>query len=165
MTALHLVEKSEKDRQVVWQAYPSWAQFSWLYLLSALAALRGALFFRFGAGGWEMWLAGAGLLVAFAAFLRRWAHYELTKDELLIRNGYTGNEIQSLYVSDLRDVGVQQGPVAAFFGIGTLVVSSRSTDRLLSLRGVSDPEEVKIRIQGAAWRSNRAPVTSHHTPA
>ena len=165
MTSLHLVDKTHNEERPVWEAFPSWAQFSWLFLLSAVSATRAALFFRFGVSGWEMWLAGAAVLVVCAAIVRRWAHYELTRDQLTVRNGYTGREIQSLALSDVREVKVRQGLVADFFGIGTLVVSSRATDAILSLRGVYDPEEVKIRIEALAWRSNRMATGSYHPSA
>lgn len=161
MTALHLVDKAEDEQRPVWDAFPSWAQFSWLFLLSTLSVLRGALFFRFGVGGWEMWVVGSGALIACAAVLRHWGHYELTRGQLMVRNGYTGREIQSIHLTDIREVMIQQGIVAGFFGIGTLVIHSRTTDRVLSIRGVSDPEDVKIRIEALAWRTNRAVKSSH----
>ncbi|MBH0198905.1 MAG: PH domain-containing protein [Nitrospira sp.] len=111
-----------------------------------------------------MWIVGAGLLVACAAILRRWAHYELTRDDLTVRNGYTGCEIQSIPLHDVGDITVQQGIVAEFFGIGTLVIRSRTTDRLLFLRGVVDPETMKLRIRASAWRSHRAEANSHLAP-
>jgi len=144
------MEKREPDRLVVWETFPSWAQFSWLYLMSALSALRAAMFHRFGLSGWEMWMIGAGILLACAAVLRHWVHYELTRDQIMVRNGYTGRVIQSILLSDIREVTIRQGFVAQFFGIGTLVIHSRTSDRELSLRGVDDPEEVKIRIQALA---------------
>jgi len=155
MTALHVVGKTEPEQRVVWEAYPSWAQFSWLYLLSALSALRGALFFRFSVGGWEMWMLGAVMLLACAVILRHWAHYELTQEHIIVRNGYTGREIQSIPMSDVDRVTVQQGVIADFFGIGTVVVHSRSSDRLLSLRGVTAPEDVKLRLEARSWKHNR----------
>ena len=161
MTMGHLVEKTEQDHRMLWEAYPAWAQFSWLYFLSALTAVRGALLFRFGVDGWQMWIVGAGLLVACAVMLRRWAHYELTRDALTVRNGYTGREIQSIPLQDVSDITVQQGIVAEFFGIGTLVIRSRSTDRLLFLRGVVDPETMKLRIQASPWRSQRTAGNSY----
>jgi len=144
------MEKREPDRLVVWETFPSWAQFSWLYLMSALSAFRAAMFHRFGLGGWELWMIGAGILLACAAVLRHWVHYELTRDQIMVRNGYTGRVIQSILLSDIREVTIRQGFVAQFFGIGTLVIQSRTSDRMLSLRGVCDPEEVKIRIQALA---------------
>lgn len=155
-----LVEKADQDDRMLWEAYPAWPQFSWLYLLSALTALRGALLFRFGVDGWQMWMVGAGLLIVCAAILRRWAHYELTRETLMVRNGYTGREIQSISLHDVSGITVQQGIVAEFFGIGTLVISSRTTDRRLFLRGVIDPESMKLRIQASAWRSARAAANS-----
>jgi uncharacterized membrane protein YdbT with pleckstrin-like domain len=145
-----IMEEREPGRLVVWEAFPSWAQFTWLYLMSALSALRAALLYRFGVGGWEMWMIGAGVLLACVVALRRWAHYELTRDQIVVRNGYTGRVIQSILLSDIREVTIRQGFVAQFFGIGTLVIHSRTPDRNLSLRGVCDPEEVKIRIQALA---------------
>lgn len=130
-------------------------------MLSALTALRGALLFRFDVDGWQLWIVGAGLLIACAVILRRWAHYELTRDELTVRNGYTGREIQSIPLQDVSDITVQQGIVAEFFGIGTLVIRSCTTDRLLFLRGVVDPETMRLRIQASAWRSHR---TAAETP-
>jgi uncharacterized membrane protein YdbT with pleckstrin-like domain len=133
-------------------------------LLSALTALRGALLFRFGVDSWQMWIVGAGLLIACAAILRRWAHYELTRDALTVRNGYTGREIQSIPLHDVSDITVQQGIVAGFFGIGTLVIRSHTTDRPLVLRGVIDPDTMKLRIRASAWRSHRPAAHSHPAP-
>lgn len=151
---LHAVSKPQ-EQQLVWEAFPSWAHFTWLYLLSAVTALRGALLFRFDVGGWEMWIIGAGTLLVCAAILRYWAHYDLTRDHIAVRNYYIGRQIETIPLSDLGDVGVQQGVVADFFGIGTVLVHARSSDRLVALRGVSDPEEIKIRIKALAWRRNR----------
>jgi membrane protein YdbS with pleckstrin-like domain len=160
MPMLPWVEKAQKEEQVVWDAFPSWAQFIWLYLLGAVCALRGAMFFRFGLEGWEMWLIGTGILLLCAVILRRWAHYELYRDRVIVRNGYTGREIHVVPLSDVRAVTAHQGIVAGFFGIGTLTISSASTDRLVSLRGVRDPEDVKMRIQTSVWRHGRTGTDS-----
>lgn len=157
------MEKRESDRLVVWEAFPSWAQFSWLYLMSALAALRGGLFYRFGLEGWEMWVIGAVILLASAAIVRGWAHYELTREQIMVRNGYTGRVIQSLLLSDIHEVTMRQGIVAQSFGIATLVIHSRTSDRTLSLRGVCDPEQVKSRIEALVWKHQR--TTGNSQPA
>ncbi len=164
MASLHLVDKTEPAPRIVWEAFPSWAQFSWLYLLSALSALRGAMFFRFGVEGWEMWLWGAGMLIVWAVLLRHWAWYCLTADQITVHNGYTGREIQSLPLDDVGEVSVRQGLVAGFFGIGTLVVHPRITDRVLTLRGVFDPEEVKRKIEILAHRRNRENIRPPASP-
>ncbi|MBK9307024.1 MAG: PH domain-containing protein [Nitrospira sp.] len=155
-----VMDGQKQDRLVVWETFPSWAQFSWLYLMSALAALRGGLFYRFGVGGWEMWVIGAVILLACAAIVRHWVHYELTREQVLVRNGYTGRVIQSIPLSNLRGVTMRQGLVAQYFGIATLVIHSRTPDQTLSLRGVYDPEQVKIRIEALAWKHQRTTENS-----
>lgn len=165
MMTQQLMDKQEPERSVVWEAFPSWAKFSWLYLISALSALRATMFHGFGVGGWEMWMIGAVILLACAAVLRHWAHYELTRDEILVRNGYTGRVIQSILLSNIREVTIRQGFVAQFLGIGTLVIRSQTPERMLSLRGVSDPEEVKIRIEALVRKSHGTAMNSRSTNA
>lgn len=94
-----------------------------------------------------MWVAGAAILLVCAAILRHWAQYSLTSHRVIVRNGYTGREIHAMTISDIREVTIMQGPIAQFMGIGTLVLHSMSGDRLLSLRGISDPEVIKTRIE------------------
>lgn len=134
----------ERER---WSAYPSWRQFTWLYFLSLVAGLRGWFFLRFGVSGGEMWVAAAAILLVCAAVLRYWAQYSLTSHRVIVRNGYTGREINAMAINDIRKVTIAQGPLAQFMGIGTLVLPSKSGDRLLSLRGISDPEVIKTRIE------------------
>lgn len=151
----HLYVVRQQENHPDWEAYPSWGQFSWLYLMSALSALRGALLYRFGVVGWEMWMVGAGMLIGWAAILRRWAHYEFTKDQIMVRKGYTGRKMQSVLLSDILKMTIRQGIVDQFFGTGTLVIYSRTTDRTLSLRGLNDPEEAKVRIEALLWKQRR----------
>jgi len=160
MMTLQAVNRPEEQPVVFWAGFPSWSQFSWLYFLSAISVLRGALLFRFGVAGWQIWMLGSVILLACAAILRQWAHYDLTRDQIAVRNGYTGREIESIPLSDMESVTVQQGVIADFFGIGTVLVHARHGDRVLSLRGVRNPEDVKIRIETVAWRHKRA--ADHH---
>lgn len=132
--------------RLIWESYPAWSQFSWLYLISLLVALRGALYLRFGIPGGEAWLIGAFALLLCAAVLRRWARYELTSARVIIRNGYTGREIGAIGLERIADVEVRQGPIAHLFGIGTVVIKAEG-ERLLRLRGIRDPEAIRIRIE------------------
>jgi membrane protein YdbS with pleckstrin-like domain len=138
------------DDVVRWKAYPSWGQFTWLYLFSLMAALRGGLFLWFGVGGWEMWVAGAVLLLLCAAVMRRWACYMLTSRRIVVRNGYTGREIQAVELDQICEVSINQGPIAQFLGIGTLVIRPAIGDRILSLRGIRDPEVIKAKIDAVS---------------
>jgi membrane protein YdbS with pleckstrin-like domain len=126
----------------------------WLYFLSLMSGLRGGLYLWVGVMGWEVWVAGAVILLACAATLRHWAQYRLTSQRVIMRNGYTGREIQAMAISDIREVTITQGPLAQLMGIGTLVLHSMSTDRLLSLRGISDPEVLKTRIAALRPKGN-----------
>ena len=132
---------------VRWTAYPSWRQFTWLYFLSLMVGLRGWLVLRFGVSGGEVWVVGAAILLVCAAILRYWARYSLTSHRVVVRNGYTGREIQAIAISEIREVTIAQGPLARFMGIGTLVLHNMSGERFLSLRGISDPEVIKTRIE------------------
>jgi membrane protein YdbS with pleckstrin-like domain len=145
----------DRAEPVLWSGYPSWRQFVWLYLMSALVAARALLFRRFDVPGWEAWLVGAGLLLVIAVILRRWACYEMTSDGLLIRNGYTGRVIAECAFSQVAGVDVRQGPVAAFLGIGTLVIRG-SGNRLFRFRGLAHPHLLKQRIDQARRSSGTA---------
>lgn len=92
-------------------------------------------------------MLGAGLLLLAAAAVRRWAENVLTSKRVLLRSGYTGREIQNIQLENVGDVDIRQGPVAGFFGIGTIVVRSVGGEKSVSLRGVRDPEVVKSRIE------------------
>lgn len=70
-----------------------------------------------------------------------------------MRNGYTGREIQAIMFDDIREVTIKQGPIVRFLRIGTVVIQSSRGDRLMTLRGINDPEVIKSRIQ--ALRPNR----------
>ena len=141
-----------------WSAYPSWKQFTWLYLLCLVSGLRGWLFLRFGVSGGEVWVAGAAILLVCAAILRHWAHYSLTSHRVIVRNGYTSREVHAMTISDIREVTITQGPIAQFMGIGILVLHSMNGDRLLSLRGISDPEVIKTRIEALIPKGHSVPT-------
>jgi len=135
------------NERVRWRAYPSWAHFSWLYCVGLMAGVRGLLALRSGMSGWVVWLGGATALLVCAAVLRRWARYSFTSNRVIVSNGYTGREIQALPFDDLSEVTVMQGPIAQFFGIGTVVLQSVSRDRMIFLRGVRHPEVIKTRLE------------------
>ena len=134
------------DETVRWSAYPSWAHFTWLYCFCLVALGRTLLALWWGMSGWEVWLGGAMTLLLCVVVLRRWAQYCITSRRVIVKNGYTGRDLQVLALDDIADVTVNQGPIAQFFDIGTIVITSASGDRVLSFRGVREPEVVKTRI-------------------
>ncbi len=147
---------SATDERLVWEAYPSWAQFVWLYFFSAMAAIRGAFFLRFGVSGWEMWMAGAVVLLGCAAAARRWARYSISSRRIVVTNGYTKKEIEALALDEIGEITVKQRPIARFFGIGTLVIRAVGGDCVMALRGISDPEVIKSRLAALRPKINAA---------
>lgn len=133
---------------ILWADYPSWRQFSWLYLMAGLMAGRAWLFWKFGFSGWIGWTVGAAVLLGTAAIIRCWAHYEILSTRLVVRNGYTGHEIVGVKLTEVEQVEIRQGPIASQLGIGTVVALSDGQPTL-RFRGVSDPEGVKRRIEVA----------------
>jgi uncharacterized membrane protein YdbT with pleckstrin-like domain len=112
-----------------------------------VTGLRGLLLLRSGWSGWEDWLAGAVVLLLCVVALRRWAQYVLTSRRVVVKNGYTGRDIQAMALDDIIDITVQQGPVAQFFDIGTVIVRSSRGDQVVVLHGVRHPEILKARIE------------------
>lgn len=140
--------RQETDpERIVWRAFPSWGQFSWLYFLSLLAIVRGLLLLRFGVAGWEMWIVGALILLIIAAVIRHWAFYILTPTRVIIRNGYTGHEINSVKLEMIKAIAIQQGPIAKFWSIGTIAIQAPRKNQELRLRGVKDPLVVQTKIK------------------
>ena len=111
-----------------------------------MAALRGVLLLRLSLSGWAVWLCGAGVLLVCVAGMRRWGEYLLTSHRVVIVNGYTGQEIQAIALSDISEVTLKQGLIGRFFSVGSVVVQSSEKEQTLSLRGIRDPEIIKTRL-------------------
>jgi hypothetical protein len=151
----------QEREKILWQAYAAWNQFAWLYLVSLVTALRGAILKLFDVPGWEMWFIGAVALVVLAVVLRYWVRYAITSHRVVITNVFTGQEIQSMDLEDIGQITVQQGLIAWFLGIGTLVLRSARGEQVMRLRGLHDPEAVQdhlqaVRLGGRFWRPDEA---------
>ena len=137
----------EGPERILWEAYPSWGQFSWLYLLSLWTASRGIIFVYAGFSGWEIWIVGASLLLGVAAILRYWAKYLISRRQVIIRNGYSGKTIRCASHDKIHAVEVMQGPLDKFLGIGTVVIRSHDLNRTLRFRGVKNPEIIETKLR------------------
>ncbi len=137
----------EDAERILWEAYPAWGQFSWLYFFSFWTALRGLVFVRAGIPSWEIWVVGAGLLLGVAAILRYWAKYLLTSRQVMIRNGYSGKTMGCASYEMIDAVEVMQGPLARFLGIGTVVIRCHDPNRTLKFRGIKAPEVVETKLR------------------
>ncbi len=132
---------------VVWEGYAAWSQFTWLYFVAVMVMGRAVILRKLNAPGWNTWLIGAMILLGCVAVLRRWGGYVVTTKRILLRNGWTGREIQTIELGQVSEVSIKQGPLAGLMGIGTVVIRSQTSDRAIHFRGVFDPEQVKAQIQ------------------
>jgi hypothetical protein len=142
-----MITTAQAEEPVLWQTYVSWNQFAWLYLVGLFAALRGALLWQAAIPGWEMWVIGAVALVVVALVLRYWVRYAATSQRVLIKNAFTGREIQVMAIENISEATVKQGLIAWLLGIGTIVFKSTRGDEVMRFRGVSDPELTLQQIQ------------------
>ena len=139
-------EPGDSER-ILWEGYPSWRQFTWLYFFSLWTGLRAFILIRTGLNGWEMWIIGAGMLLGLVVILRNWAKYLLTTHRVVLRNGYSGKDMASVDFRMITAVEVVQGPVARILGIGTVVVQCQDSDRSLRFRGIKAPEILETKIK------------------
>jgi len=142
-----MITPVQAEEPVLWQTYVSWNQFAWLYLVSLLTALRGALLWQAAIPGSELWVIGAVALVVVALTLRYWVRYEATPQRVLIKNAFTGREIQAMAIENISETTIKQGLIARLLGIGTIVFTSARSDEVMQFRGVRDPESTLQHIQ------------------
>jgi hypothetical protein len=66
---------------------------------------------------------------------------------VLIKNTFTGREIQAMAIENISATTIEQGLIARFLGIGTIVFTSTRGDEVMQFRGVRDPESTLQQIQ------------------
>ncbi len=142
-----MIESNGAKEPVLWQAYVSWSQFVWLYVVSLIAVVRGALLWQAALSGSGLWMIGAVALMTVAIALRYWVRYVTTSQRLLIKNAFTGREIQAMSIEHISETAIKQGLIARLFGIGTIVLTSTHSDEVMEFRGVRDPESILRHIQ------------------
>ena len=79
-----MVTATQQQEKIFWRAYAAWSQFAWLYLVSLITALQGAILKLFDVPGWEAWFIGAVALVVCAVVLRYWVRYAITSHRVVI---------------------------------------------------------------------------------
>ena len=142
-----MIESDEAKEPVLWQTYVSWNQFVWLYVVSLIAVLRGALLWQAAIPGSGLWMIGAVAIVVVVLALRYWVRYVATSQRVLIKNAFTGREIQAMAIESISATTIKQGPIAWLLGIGTIVFTSAQGDEVMQFRGVRDPESTLQHIQ------------------
>jgi uncharacterized membrane protein YdbT with pleckstrin-like domain len=142
-----MIESDEEKEPELWQSYVSWNQFAWLYAVSLIAVLRGALLWQAALPGSELWMIGAVTLMTVALALRYWVRYVATSQRVIIKNAFTGREIQAMAIEHISETTIKQGLLARLLGIGTIVFTSTRSDEVMEFRGVRDPESTLQHIQ------------------
>ena len=66
---------------------------------------------------------------------------------MLIKNAFTGREIQAMAIENISATTIEQGLIARLLGIGTIVFTSTRGDEVMQFRGVRDPESTLQQIQ------------------
>ena len=89
---------------------------------------------------------GAAALGVVALVLRSWVRYVATSQRVLIKNVFTGRQIQTMDWEHISEIFLKQGLIAWILGIGTIVFKSRG-DELMQFRGVHDLEATFRLIQ------------------
>jgi len=87
------------------------------------------------------------LIAAHEAKERYWVRYAITSRRVVITNMFTGQEIQSMALEGIGEITVQQGLIARFLGIGTIVLRSARGDQASVLRGIQEPETTQSHLQ------------------
>jgi hypothetical protein len=142
-----MITPAQADEPVLWQTYVSWNQFAWLYVVSLIAVLRGALLWQAAIPGSGLWMIGAVVLMTVALALRYWVRYVATSQRVLIKNAFTGQEIQAMVIENISETTIKQGLLAQLLGIGTIVFASTRSGEVMEFRGVRDPESTLRHIQ------------------
>ena len=86
-------------------------------------------------------------LVVVALVWRYWLRYAATSQRVLIKNAFTGREIQAMAIENISEATVKQGLISWILGIGTIVFKSTRGDEVMRFRGVRDPESTLQHIQ------------------
>lgn len=143
-----MAEEHEKNSErIIWQSYPSWSQFSWLYVFTLWTGMRGLILLRMNVPGWKLWMGGVVILLGVVVALRYWAKYIVTAHRVVVKNGYSGKDLDSMKINEIKNVDLDQGPIAGILGIGTVVVKEKDTERSLRFRGVADPDIPMTKLQ------------------
>jgi membrane protein YdbS with pleckstrin-like domain len=142
-----MIESDESKELVLWQTYVSWNQFAWLYAVSFVAVFRGVLLWQAAISGSGLWMIGAVALMTVALVLRYWVRYVATSQRMLIKNAFTGREIQAMAIENISETTIKQGLLARLLGIGTIVFTSARREEAMEFRGVRDPESTLQHIQ------------------
>jgi len=96
-----------------------------------------------------MW-AGAAAVLGMISLARRYTSWSLTSDRLIARRGLIASHRREMELSDVRSIEVDRGVMQRMLGLGNVTVASAaSTDFVISLFDIPDPERVAEMLRQA----------------
>jgi len=130
----------------------SWWRYSGAFVI-ALALLAFAIRDLYPPHPWQrglVLLGLAGLIIAQAAFKRSKMSWSVTSERLIERRGFMSTRRRELELADIRSVEIDRHFLQRLFGLGDVVVaSSASSDFLIRLEAIAEPEAVAETIRQA----------------
>ena len=132
--------------------FTSWWRFAGAFVV-AVALVVFAIRDLYPPRPWQRGLllfAVAALILARAA-LKRWStSWSLTSERLIERRGFLSTRRRELELADIRSVEVDRRFLQRLFGLGDVVVASAaSSDFLIRLEAIADPEAVAETVRQA----------------
>ncbi|HTY54324.1 MAG TPA: PH domain-containing protein [Candidatus Binataceae bacterium] len=134
------------------RVFTSWWRFTGAFVI-ALVLVGFAVRNLYPPRPWQVGaglLAGALLLLVRAA-LKRWStSWSLTSERLIERRGFLSTRRRELELADIRSVEVDRHFLQKLFSLGDVVVASAaSTDFMIRMEAISEPEAVAETIRQA----------------
>jgi len=132
--------------------FTSWWRFAGAFAV-AFALVVFAIRDLYPPRSWQRALilfAVAALILARAALARWSTSWSLTSERLIERRGFLSTRRRELELADIRSVEVNRHFLQRLFGLGDVVVASAaSTDFLIRLEAIPDPEAVAETVRQA----------------
>jgi uncharacterized membrane protein YdbT with pleckstrin-like domain len=93
---------------------------------------------------------GVGLVILFFWWFQSIGiTFTITQSKVIKRTGVFSKHTSEMYISDVRNVRVQQSFLDRIFFVGTVSVASSGTDQVeLEIRGLPSPHKIKAMIDG-----------------
>jgi len=132
--------------------FTSWWRFAGVFVL-AFVLTAFAIRDLYPPRPWQrgvILFAIAALLIAQAAFKRWSTSWSLTSERLIERRGLLSTRRRELELADIRSVEVDRPLLQRLLGLGNVIVASAaSTDFMIRLEAVPDPEGIAETVRQA----------------
>ncbi|MFW5918651.1 MAG: PH domain-containing protein [Halanaeroarchaeum sp.] len=125
------------NRHPDWSNWPKSIILGSIFALGALGAIAGGEF-----GGFFGSVIVAGLIFGYVYLARKSSRYIVTNQRVKKNVGLIRNSSGETRLNDIRSLSTSQGLIERIFGKGAVQIDSTGAGGTLSIRGVSDHEEL-----------------------